>query len=214
MTATHLDTLVKNVVDLADSWQNRADELLTPEEIDIQEQLHRLLIHSMDKVILTKLMDQSFRSHDPGRVADQINSLFRAYGVPSFFSTTDKLLVQMFLGIGRHLPEFSVPKFIEKMRHDSSRVIIPGEKDLLYTHLHKRKRQGIGLNLNHLGEAVLGEGEASSRLQMYIDDLADPNIECISIKISTLYSQITPLAFRHTVDVLKDRLFRMFKTAD
>ncbi|MFC1815764.1 bifunctional proline dehydrogenase/L-glutamate gamma-semialdehyde dehydrogenase [Thermodesulfobacteriota bacterium] len=214
METDSLNMLVKEVVSLAESWQNRAGELLTPEEKDIQEQMSRLLIHPMDKVILTKLIDQSFRSHDPERVADQINSLFREYGIPTFFSATDKLLVQMFLGLGRHLPEFSVPKVIEKMRHDSSHVIIPGEKELLHIHLQKRKRQDVGMNLNHLGEAVLGEAEARSRLQMYIADLKDPNIECISIKISTLYSQINPLAFGHTVDVLKDRLSLLFKIAN
>ena len=214
MKSDNLDIIIKKVVELSESWQNRAVELLTPEEKDIREQMRRLLVHPMDKVVLAKLIDQSFRSHNPGRVADQINSLIREYGVPTFFSAADKLLLQMFRGIGRHLPELSVPRVIDKMRRDSRRVILPGEKEWLHLHLQKRKKEGVGMNLNRLGEAVLGETEARSRLQVYIADLMDSQIECISVKISTLYSQINPLAFADTVAVLRDRLVLLFKTAD
>jgi RHH-type proline utilization regulon transcriptional repressor/proline dehydrogenase/delta 1-pyrroline-5-carboxylate dehydrogenase len=207
------ETIIKEAIDLAKAWQDRANELLTHEEKGIAEQMMRLLIHPLDKVILTKMIDQSFRSHNPGRVADQINSLLKKYGVPDFFSSVDKLLVQMFLGLGRYIPSISVPKVIEKMRHDSSRAIIPGEPDELYAHLQKRKKQGVQMNINHLGEALLGEREALKRLDTYISDLKDIEIECISIKISTIYSQIEALAFEHTVQILTKRLFQLYKAA-
>ena len=213
MDPQHDETIITEAVDLAKAWQNRANELLTVEERGIAEQMMRLLIHPLDKVILTKMIDQSFRSHNPGRVADQINSLLRKYGVPDFFSSVDKLLVQMFLGLGRYIPSISVPKVIEKLRHDSSRAIIPGEPDVLYAHLQKRKKQGVQMNINHLGEALLGEEEALQRLDTYIRDLKDPEIECISIKISTIYSQIEPLAFEHTVQILEERLFQLYAAA-
>jgi RHH-type proline utilization regulon transcriptional repressor/proline dehydrogenase/delta 1-pyrroline-5-carboxylate dehydrogenase len=213
MNLKHDETLIKDAISLAQSWQNRANELFTDEEKGIAEQMMRLLTHPMDKVILTKMIDQSFRSHNPGRVADQINSVLRKYGVPDFFSSVDKLLVQMFLGLGRYIPSISVPKVIEKMRHDSSRAIIPGEADALYAHLGKRKKQGVQMNINHLGEALLGETEALQRLDTYVNDLKDPEIECISIKISTIYSQIEPLAFDHTVNILTQRLSRLYAAA-
>ena len=69
------------------------------------------------------------------------------------------------------------------------------------------------MNINHLGEALLGEEEALRRLRTYIDDLKDPDIEYISVKISTIYSQISSLAFDHTVDVLKERLGQLYRVA-
>ncbi|MEJ2657677.1 MAG: hypothetical protein P8012_10865, partial [Desulfobacterales bacterium] len=80
---THYDeTIIKDAISLAENWQNRANKLLTDEEKGIAEQMMRLLTHPLDKVILTKMIDQSFRSHNPGRVADQINSVLKKYGVP------------------------------------------------------------------------------------------------------------------------------------
>ncbi|MFZ0242434.1 MAG: bifunctional proline dehydrogenase/L-glutamate gamma-semialdehyde dehydrogenase [Desulfobacterales bacterium] len=213
MDREHLSLLGAQAVTTAERWQNRANELLTEEEKGIQEQMQRLLSHPMDKVALTRMIDQSFRSHNPARVADQINSLLRRYGVPDFFPKFDRLLVQMFLGLGRHFPALTIPKMIEKMRHNSSRAIIAGEPEALHAHLRKRKRQGVRMNVNHLGEAVLGEGEARRRLETYSADLEDPDIEYISVKISTIYSQIQSLAFEHSVAVLVERLSRLYRSA-
>jgi RHH-type proline utilization regulon transcriptional repressor/proline dehydrogenase/delta 1-pyrroline-5-carboxylate dehydrogenase len=213
MSKQRIDVIVKETISLAEAWQNRANDLLTSEEKTIQNQLSRLLTNPIDKIIMTKMIDQSFRSSNAERVADQINHLFQQYGVPDFFSTGDRILMRLFLGIGRHFPHVSVPKVIDKMRDDSSRSVIPGEKDGLYAHLRKRKSEGVRMNINHLGEAVLGEEEALSRLDTYLDDLKDPEIEYVSVKISTIYSQILSLAFEHTINILKDRLSKLYSAA-
>lgn len=207
------DTVSEEATRLAETWQNRANELMSSEERSAQEMMMRLLGTPTDKIILAKMMDQGFRSGNYARVADQINHLMRSCGIPGFFKTSEKLLMSLFLSLGRHFPEISVPKIIEKMRYDSSRSIIPGEPDKLSAHLLKRKSEGVRMNLNHLGEAVLGEEEAACRLKMYTEDLKNPQIEYISVKISTIYSQISSLAFDHTVRVLKDRLSTLYHTA-
>lgn len=210
---THTDKIAQEAIFLAEAWQNRANELLTPEEKTIQRQMKRLLTHPMDKVVMTKMIDQSFRSHNDARIADQINYTLKEYGVPEFFSTGDKLLMRLFLGVGRHFPHVSVPRVVDKMRDDSSRSVIPGEEDILRTHLEQRKAEGVRMNINHLGEAVLGEEESLFRLSTYLEDLKSPEIEYISVKISTIYSQISSLAFEHTVGILQDRLAQLYRAA-
>ncbi len=201
------------VIRLAEFWQNRANELLNDKERSLQEMMMRLLSSPMDKVILTQMMDQSFRSDNNARVADQINTLMRRYGIPGFFTPIEKLLMRLFLAVGRRVPQISVPRIIEKMRSDSSQSIIAGEADVLHAHLQERKAEGVRMNLNHLGEAVLGEGEADYRLKMYVDDMKNPEIEYISVKISTIYSQISSLAFDHSVEILKQRLAVLYHAA-
>lgn len=207
------EDIIQQAIELAESWQNRANTLLTHEEKGIQEQMKRLLTHPMDKVVLSKLIDQSFRSHDADRVADQVNRILRTHGTPDFFSHVEKLLIQMFLGLGRHFPALTVPSMILKIRSASSRAIIPGERKALLAHLQERKRQGVRMNINHLGEVLLGEREAQRRLNTYFRDLKAPEIEVISIKISTIYSQINPLAFEHSVEVLRSRLSAIYYEA-
>ncbi len=213
MNTDYRNQIAREAVSVAEAWQNRADELLTPEEKAIQSQMKRLLTHPADKAVMTKMIDQSFRSANHRRIADQISYIFKEHGVPEFFSTGDKLLMRLFLGIGRHFPHVSVPKVVDKMRDDSSRSVIPGEDEVLHAHLQKRKEEGVRMNINHLGEAVLGEEESLFRLRTYLEDLKNPEIEYISIKISTIYSQISSLAFEHTVGILKERLSRLYRAA-
>ena len=206
-------TLQHEAVKLAEAWQDRAETLYKDEEKQYQKQIKHLLTHPEDKITLTKLIDQSFRSENYRRVADQVTSLLKQRGIPGFFSPTEKILMHLFLAVGRLIPSLSVPKMIAKMRADSHRAIVPGEPDVLMAHLQKRKSQGIRMNINHLGEAVLGEEEARHRLQTYIDDLKNPHVEYISVKISTIYSQIQSLAFDHTVRVLAARLSELYRIA-
>lgn len=213
MDKEQIADIAKKAVRQAEAWQNRANALLTTEEKAVQEQMRKLLTHPMDKVVLTRLIDQSFRSRDNRRVADQVNAILTSHGVPDFFSRVEKLLVQMFLGLGRHVPSLSVPKMIERMRQDSSRAIIAGEAEVLHAHLRKRRREHVRMNINHLGEAVLGEQEAARRLATYIKDMQDPDIEVISVKISTIYSQISSLAMAHSVGVLVERLTALYREA-
>ncbi len=210
---TEQQTLIDQAITLAEQWQNRANQLLTKEEKQLQEQMKRLLTHPRDKVLLSKMIDQSFRSHNPKRVADQISSLIREEGVPQFFSTVEKAAIHLFVGVGKHFSRMTVPKLIEQMRASSSRAIIPGEPEPLHAHLKKRREQRVPMNINHLGEAVLGEQEAAHRLATYIKDMEDPDIEYISIKISTIASQISSLAFNDTVATLKERLSTIYRAA-
>ena len=69
------------------------------------------------------------------------------------------------------------------------------------------------MNVNYLGEALLGEEEAQERLQSYLQALQLPEIEVISVKISTIYSQISGLAWNETVAVLCDRLELLYRAA-
>jgi RHH-type proline utilization regulon transcriptional repressor/proline dehydrogenase/delta 1-pyrroline-5-carboxylate dehydrogenase len=118
-----------------------------------------------------------------------------------------------FKSVGRFFPGLTIPLMIKKMKNDSRHAIISGEIDALQTYLQRRKSEGVRININHLGEAVLGEEEALAQLQMYLQDLKNPAIEYISIKISAIFSQIHPLAFGHSVGMISERIAELYRTA-
>jgi len=99
------------------------------------------------------------------------------------------------------------------LRRETRTVILPGEKKALSSHMRKRRAQGVRLNLNYLGEAILGEGEARRRLEVYLHDLAQPDVEYVSIKISTIFSQINLLSHEKTLSILEERLKKLYRTA-
>jgi RHH-type proline utilization regulon transcriptional repressor/proline dehydrogenase/delta 1-pyrroline-5-carboxylate dehydrogenase len=205
--------LVEAAVALASVLQERAGQLQTPQERRQQAELDRMLQHPEDKATLTQITDQSFRSISPGRVVDQMVHILDVQGVPRFFSVFDQALLKGFQSFGEFLPGVAVPMVKEKMRKETANVILPAEKDKLCGHLRERTREGVRMNVNFLGEAILGEEESRRRLERYLAVLQLPEIECVSIKISTLYSQISPLAREHTIRVVSDRLELLYRAA-
>ncbi len=160
----------------------------TPQERRQQAELDRMFQHPEDKSTLTQITDQSFRSKLPGRVVDQMVHILDVQGVPRFFSVFDQALLKGFQSFGEYLPGVAVPRVKEKMREETANVILPAEHDKLPSHLRERSHEGLRMNVNFLGEAILGERESSRRLDRYLTALQLSEIECVSIKISTHYA--------------------------
>jgi RHH-type transcriptional regulator, proline utilization regulon repressor / proline dehydrogenase / delta 1-pyrroline-5-carboxylate dehydrogenase len=211
--STPLPPEVQQVVQLARLLGRRAAELQTPQERRQQAELDRMINSPHDKATLTQLTDQAFRSKRPPRAADQLIHILDVQGVPRFFSPLDRTLLKGFRSFGAYLPGVAMPLVQEKMQQETANVILPAEPDVLAEHLLARREEGVRMNVNYLGEALLGEREAQRRLQSYLKALQQPEIEVVSVKISTIYSQISALAREHTIEVLCDRLELLYRAA-
>ncbi len=205
--------LIEQAIALARELQIRATALQTGAERRQQAELDRMLQTPDDKATLVQLTDRAFRAHSPARIAEQFTHILDVQGVPRFFSPLDRALLRGFQTFGGWLPGVSVPLVKEHMQQETANVVLPAEPELLREHLQARQREGVRMNLNFLGEALLGEEEAAHRQQRYLAALADADIECLSVKISTLYSQISALARAHTVQVLCERLEPLYRAA-
>ncbi len=213
MAAPQQTTLIDRAAALARVLQERARELQTPHEARQQAELDRMLQTPADKVTLVQLTDQAFRSSAATRTAEPTTHNLDVQGVPRFFSPLDRTLLRGFQTFGGWLPGVAVPLVKEHMQHETANVVLPAERELLTQHLAARQREGVRMNLNFLGEALLGEDEATHRLEKYLEALQLPEVEVLSVKISTIYSQIYPLAREHTLRVLCDRLELLYREA-
>jgi RHH-type proline utilization regulon transcriptional repressor/proline dehydrogenase/delta 1-pyrroline-5-carboxylate dehydrogenase len=72
---------------------------------------------------------------------------------------------------------------------------------------------GARLNLNLLGEAVLGETEAARRLDGTRALLARDDVDYVSIKVSSIASQLSMWSFDETVDRVVERLVPLYEFA-
>lgn len=208
-----MNRLLDDAVRLASVLQERATALQTPHERRQQAELDRMLQTPADKVTLVQLTDQAFRSRTAARTAEHLTHILDVQGVPRFFSPLDRALLRGFKTFGGFLPGVAVPLVKEHMQQETANVVLPAEHPWLGEHLQARRREGVRMNLNLLGEAVLGEDEAMHRLQRNLEVLQSHEVEVISVKISTLFSQISAIARRQTLRVLCDRLELLYRTA-
>ena len=160
-----------------------------------------------------QITDQALRSRSAPRAAEQLIHILDVQGIPRFFSTLDQALLQGFRSFGRYLPGVAMPMVQEKLREETANVILPAEDEHLLAHLQARHQAGLRMNLNLLGEALLGERAVAERVETYREVLRRPDVECLSVKISTIDSQIWPLAWEDTVERLCDRLEPLYREA-
>ncbi|HIP29656.1 MAG TPA: aldehyde dehydrogenase family protein [Sulfurospirillum arcachonense] len=207
------EIVMNRAIDLAEKWQLRAADKISNFEKNFHAKMKKMFARPLDKVLLIDLMDQSFRTKNNARVADQVEYIFAKYGMATFFTTPEKFLIFLFRNAGIYLPDIAVPLFIKSVRDDTDTVVLKGEDNLLNAHLQKRKAEGTRVNLNMIGEIVLGEEEAQERIEKYMNILTNPNIDYMSIKISTLFSQINPVSYENTVEEFSTRLSKIFAQA-
>jgi len=201
-------------VELAAGLLSRAIELQTPQERRQQAELDRMISQPDDKATLVEMTDQAFRTHTPARVADQLVHLLDVQGIPRFFSPVEQAMLRGFQSFGEYLPGVAVPLVKDRMRKETANVILPAEPQLLSEYLSAREQQGVRMNVNLLGEAILGEAEAQRRWEQCIHALRLPEVRCLSVKISTLDSQVSSVARSHTIAKVADRLEQLYRVAN
>ena len=131
---------VQQAAALARDLMRRANQLQTPQERRQQSELDRMIHNPNDKVTLTQLTDQAFRSRLPHRAADQLIHILDVQGVPRFFSMLDRTLLKGFQSFGTYLPGVAMPFVKEKMHQETANVVLPAEEEVLASGCPAAKR--------------------------------------------------------------------------
>ena len=201
-------------VELAGLMLQEARRTQTGYEHRTQGQLARMMDDAAGKVFTTSMTDECFRSSNNSRIANQMIYLMNKFGIPKYLSYIKRVQLFFFKLFGKIIPGLLVPLSRTVLRKETSKVILAGENHKLSKHMQRRHNEGVRVNLNHLGEAILGEEEAEKRLKVYINDLLRPDVEYVSVKISTICSQINLLAWDETIDtILARRLKEIYRAA-
>lgn len=204
------DHLVEATATLASLILKLSTCLLAPEDELRIKILQRVIHDEQLKAFVTSMIDSCFRTQNYKHAIDQMLFLARRYRVDKSLFWYEKPFYNLVRWLARLFPKsfFSLSKkILYKM---TSSVILPSDPAKIAAHIIQRKKQGIHLNINRLGEAILGEQEAEKRLSLILLDLQNPLIEVVSVKISSIYSQITPLSYDHSLNALQKKLQVLF----
>lgn len=204
---------ISEVLEWAKQFLAQSEREITNEERKEQQKYAILVQKPDDKILLSKLLDESSQIRNNKKLAHRMKVLIDRYGVPQFFGFADKVLIKLFSAFGYWFDFIAVPIFKKRLRSDTSKVIINEAPSLLKRHLKQRREEKIGQNVNLLGEVVLGDAEANHRYYHYLEALKDPQINYISIKISGIYAQINPLNYEQNKIDLCERLSNIYQRA-
>ncbi|KJQ55774.1 proline dehydrogenase family protein [Microbacterium sp. SA39] len=111
------------------------------------------------------------------------------------------------------LPGVVVPISRRVLRAMVGHLVLDATPSKLGPAIAKLRKTGNRLNLNLLGEAVLGEREAGRRLQGTRDFLARNDVDYVSIKVSSVVSQLSMWSFDEAVADVVTKLTPLYELA-
>ncbi|MDR2252799.1 MAG: bifunctional proline dehydrogenase/L-glutamate gamma-semialdehyde dehydrogenase [Bifidobacteriaceae bacterium] len=188
-TAT-ADALVEEAVALARRWFAATDSHASPKEVASNKMLAALLQDRSGLEFTMAFVDRVARPEDNQVAAHELRKLATSGNVPSFITLPDKVLTAVGGRAAPLLPGVAMPLARARLRQMVGHLVVDAADGPLSRHIAKAKANGYRLNLNLLGEAVLGEKEAAQRLTRTIGLVKRPDVDYISIKISSLASQL------------------------
>ena len=115
--------------------------------------------------------------------------------------------------LGPVLPWVVIPIARRVLRSMVGHLVVDATSEKLGPAIAHLKEEGSRLNLNLLGEAVLGEQEAANRLTGTRELLARDDVDYVSIKVSAIAAQLSMWSFDDAVDRVVDRLTPLYELA-
>lgn len=198
----------------AEELQHKIQAHISQSEQDFHAKMQKLLNNPKNKVMLIELLDRSFRCKDKSASFELIEHTLGKFGIADFFTPFERFLLFSFVTFGRFAPSISVPFFVSHLRKDTSAMVLDASEHFLKPHIQKRKTEdNITLNVNLIGEEVLGEAESAYRMKKYKEALKSDYITYISIKITTIFSQINIIDFEYSKDEVVKRLDSLYAIA-
>ncbi|EOM9846684.1 proline dehydrogenase family protein [Campylobacter upsaliensis] len=206
--------MIQKSIALAEELQSKIEQNLSASERQFHAKMQKLLNNPKNKVMLIELLDRSFRCKDKKASFELIEHTLNKFGIADFFSAFEKFLLFSFLNFGKLAPNLSVPFFVSHLRNDTKAMVLDANESFLAPHIAKRKSENnITLNVNLIGEEVLGEAESQYRMQKYEEALKSSYITYISIKITTIFSQINIIDFDYSKEEVVKRLDKLYALA-
>lgn len=199
-------TVIDPAIALVDRWLVEAEAHETRRSRRTMKRLEGVVVDPDGLAFVMAFIDRVARPDDQRVAADELRAVVRAGRLPAFLSPADQLLLRAGAALGPALPMIVIPLARRRMRAIVGHLVAPAQRDELARHLAEQQAAGWASNVNLLGEAVLGDAEATRRHAALIDLLAQPDVDYVSVKLSSVVAQLNPWAWNDSLSRVTDRL--------
>lgn len=156
-------------------------------------------------------VDGVIRPEDPSVAAAKLRSL--AASAPSFLPWYLSGALKAGSLASHVAPSVVVPAARRALREMVGHLIIDASDDKLGRAIARLRQDDVRLNVNLLGEAILGEQEAERRLAGTSRLLSRPDVDYVSIKVSATVAPHNHWAFDEAVEHITSKLLPLFVQA-
>lgn len=202
------DELVREVESLVRQW---LDVAATKPVDPAARQLAAVLKDPAGLDFTVGFVDRVIRPEDPRVAAQSLRELART--TPRFLPWHLRAGVRLGAAVSAFAPGLVIPVVRRVLRHMVGHLLIDASDSRLGKAIARLRQRDVRLNVNLLGEAVLGEKEADRRLEGTRRLLARDDVDYVSIKVSATVAPHSPWAFDEAVAHIEESLLPLFRLA-
>ena len=207
------DDLADDAVALVAEWLKRASDVSERSERVLAERLADLIQDEEAVAFTMRFVDRVARPENDKAAAHQLTTLIADHPMPAFLSGIDKLLLRAGARLASAAPRIVIPLARRRMRSLVGHLVADADPDKLTRHLERGRSAGFAMNVNLLGEAILGEKEAARRFERTLALVRRPDVTYVSVKISAIASQLDLWAYDATLARIEHRLSDLYDAA-
>ena len=203
------DQVASSAVELVEKWLSEAKNV--GKRSAAEKRLAKLLKDPAGLNWTLKFVDRVIRPRDKKVAAKELNALAKA--LPLSLSKLDRFTIRLGGIFAKAFAFVVIPVAKARLRQLVGHLIADARPGKLKRHISRSKKKGISLNLNLLGEAVLGDQEANYRFEETFKLLSRKDVDYVSIKLSAVASQLSMWGFDETVERLIEKLTPLYQFA-
>lgn len=176
-----------------------------------QLRLRRLLASESGTRLIFSVADRVLRPTDVRAAAGQLIAV--TAGDLEGVSPADRTLLRIAARAARPFPGPVVGLVVARLRHETGALVYPAEPSPLGRRLARLWKAGRRPNLNLLGEAILGWQEAEKRTAAVDALLRRDDVDCVSVKVSSVAAGLSLIDFEGSVGRITGPLRHLYRRA-
>ncbi len=178
-----------------------------------RRRLGALLADPDGRQLIFGLTDEVLRIRSPALAARRFADVVDRHPTDAV-GRIDSLMLRLGAMIAPKLPRIVMPLVVRRIKSETHGIVIPADDPQFGRHLHSRADDGVRMNVNPLGEAILSDAEADERMGAVCDRIERSDVDYVSVKVSAIVANLDALAFEHTVDRICERLRTVYRRAE
>ncbi len=207
-----IDHLSERAIESAAALIEQAAQLRGRRDRANRTRFARLLKDPIAVAVTMSLTDEVMRMRSAAHGASALRRVAKKSSVHGF-GLIDAIGLRIIALVSLIAPKIALHVVHRRVRIAASGIILPAEKQPLRSHLLRRSKVGARLNINVLGEAVLGKREADLRLNSIIEMIQRPEVNYASVKISAVTSQLVTIDHDGSVERVATQLRQLYRAA-
>ena len=197
---------------LAETLLREAESVATRSERRRSRRLGRLIGDPAARELTFALTDRVMRVEDSVRSMRELRRITSA-PIPAALGPIDRAGLRLATVASRAAPHLVARLVRARIAIESRGVILSASDRRFSRHVARRSAEGTAVNVNVLGEAILGDDEAEARFESVARFVRRADVDYVSVKISALCANLDVLAYEFSVTRIADQLRRLYRLA-